>query len=693
VSFILNAAKDLIRSVHPSEILRGDQDDGFQTQDLFLGHPLCSGEHKMSMLRGMLIGLVVGIAILGVAQDQAFAAVIGFWDFSQMTPGDTADIGDVITDSSGNGHTGTVVGGAMATSLIYTAGDPRFGGSSLDFPAFVANGTHIELAPNACYQFNGHDSFTLEADVKIPVHGEPQGMYFQVAGSGGSEWWLRNHASSGDSNRGELLVYDGAHAANFKTVAGMNDGAWHHLAMVYDGAAGTAKLYEDYVLSNQRTGLAITGVIGSSTNKPHIGQTLAGTNVLQGDIAFLRLSSGALAPSKFFGAPGFGWLDQEVLFRGDSADGYPNVRIPALAVTPQGTLLAFCEGRQGGDFGNVDLILKRSTNGGKDWTSAQVVRDDGANTIGNACPIVDRTTGEILLLHNRNDQAATETSIIQGLDKREVWITKSIDEGVYWSTTPTQITGAVSPPNTAWQSVGPVNGIQLTGQAHTGRLVAPCTRTEIGVDFGAPGAWLGYSAYSDDHGATWHYGADTVDADENSMVELADGQVMMVARRDTSMIPSDPHYRVATSNDQGETWSATQVQPDLPTWSCQGSVLRYTLATDYGKNRLLFAGPASTTDRSHFTIYLSYDEGQTWPVSKLLTSDYGGYSSLAVLPDMTIACLYETAWTSTITLARFDLAWLTNGADTLQSPEPGTFTLVVIAIGLLGLAAIVRRRR
>lgn len=410
---------------------------------------------------------------------------------------------------------------------------------------------------------------------------------------------------------------------------------------------------------------------------------------------FLSLAISLIVLAVLTGAAGAwetGTLSQQVLFAGSYADGYPAVRIPALAATTQGTVLAFCEGRQDGDLGNVNLILKRSTNGGNTWSSAQLVRDDGANTIGNPCPIVDRTTGDILLLNNRNDANATDDSIIQGTYKREVWITRSTkaSDGVVWST-PTQITGSVNPPNTAWQSVGPGNGIQLNAGPHAGRLVVPCTRTEIGVPYNAPGAWLGYAAYSDDHGDTWHYGADIVDADENSMVELTDGQVMMVARRPNGV--SDQHYRVARSNNQGASWSATAGQPELPTSGCQGSVLRYTTAADHGRDRLLFVGPASTADRSHLTAYLSYDEGQTWSVSKELTSGYGGYSSLAVLPDMSIACLYESNGTSTITLARFDLAWLTDGKDMLQTPEPASFALALTAIGLLGLAAIVRRCR
>ena len=71
--------------------------------------------------------------------------------------------------------------------------------------------------------------------------------------------------------------------------------------------------------------------------------------------------------------------------------GYHTYRIPSLIVTRKGTLLAFCEGRKNGrgDAGDIDLLLKRSPDGGKTWEKTQVVWDDGDNTCGNPCPVVD----------------------------------------------------------------------------------------------------------------------------------------------------------------------------------------------------------------------------------------------------------------------------------------------------------------
>jgi hypothetical protein len=73
--------------------------------------------------------------------------------------------------------------------------------------------------------------------------------------------------------------------------------------------------------------------------------------------------------------------------------GYNRYRIPSLIVTKQGTLLAFCEGRSGGDSGDIDTLVRKSENGGTTWSKHQVVWSDGSNTCGNPCPVVDQSTG------------------------------------------------------------------------------------------------------------------------------------------------------------------------------------------------------------------------------------------------------------------------------------------------------------
>src|SRR5512134_662369 len=86
-------------------------------------------------------------------------------------------------------------------------------------------------------------------------------------------------------------------------------------------------------------------------------------------------------------------------------EGYHTYRIPALLVTKQGTLLAICEGRKTGrgDHGDLDLVLKRSTDGGNTWGPLELIYEEGGAekvTIGNPCPVVDQSTGVIWLPFN-----------------------------------------------------------------------------------------------------------------------------------------------------------------------------------------------------------------------------------------------------------------------------------------------------
>ena len=154
-------------------------------------------------------------------------------------------------------------------------------------------------------------------------------------------------------------------------------------------------------------------------------------------------------------------------------DGYDTYRIPAILVSPKGTLLAFCEGRRNsrGDTGDIDIVLKRSFDNGETWEPMQVVATDGANTSGNPCPVVDRDTGDIWLPFTWNFGEDHEGKIWDGTSKgtRTVWVMKSADDGETWSE-PVEITQTVKSADWTWYATGPGIGIQL----QSGRLVIPC---------------------------------------------------------------------------------------------------------------------------------------------------------------------------------------------------------------------------
>src|SRR5258707_11085825 len=129
--------------------------------------------------------------------------------------------------------------------------------------------------------------------------------------------------------------------------------------------------------------------------------------------------------------------------------GYFSYRIPALIVSPKGTLLAFCEGRRNSasDTGDIDVLLRRSFDGGKTWAPVQKIADMEEDTVGNPTPVVERKTGAILLLLTSNPGRVTERQT--GPRDRTVGITRTSDDGASWSA-PVEITAQVKKPEWTW---------------------------------------------------------------------------------------------------------------------------------------------------------------------------------------------------------------------------------------------------
>ncbi len=347
--------------------------------------------------------------------------------------------------------------------------------------------------------------------------------------------------------------------------------------------------------------------------------------------------------------------------------GYHTYRIPSLVVTPSGTVLAFAEGRKGGaaDSGNIDLVLKRSTDGGASWSPMQVLVDHGPNSASNPCPVVDRNTGAIWLLSTRNLGTDRESAIIAGTSQATptVWAMKSQDDGATWST-PLDITSSVKPRDWTWYATGPGIGIQT----RSGRLVIPANHAEY-----PGGAHRSHLFFSDDGGGTWTLGGSAAaGTNESQVVELTDGRLMLNMRNHP---PKSANFRmVATSTDGGRTLSPARADSALIEPPAQASLLRYAPEGSPGRHRLLFSNPAGPA-RERLTVRMSYDDGATWPVSRVVHDGLAAYSSLTVLPDRSIGVLFERGQRSPyerITLSRFTLAWLAGGgAD--QPPQSMTW--------------------
>lgn len=343
-------------------------------------------------------------------------------------------------------------------------------------------------------------------------------------------------------------------------------------------------------------------------------------------------------------------------------DGYHTYRIPSLIVSAKGTVLAFCEGRKnsGSDAGAIDLVLKRSPDGGQTWQPMQVVWTDGPNTCGNPCAVVDRQTGTIWLAMTHNLGPDTEKQIVAKTAKgtRTVWITRSDDDGVSWSK-PIEITAAVKKPDWTWYGTGEGVGIQTA----KGRLVIPGEAREAGTLKS-----FALVFYSDDHGKSWKLGGTVGDTfGESQVVELSDGTLLLNMRNHDPRGGALKRERgIAFSKDGGLTFSAATYDAALIEPHCQASILRASRRPEQDKDRLLFSNPASREQRIKMTVRLCYDEGKTWPVGKVLHEGPSSYSCLTILQDGRIGCLYERGErriSEKITFARFSLGWLTDGAD------------------------------
>lgn len=363
-----------------------------------------------------------------------------------------------------------------------------------------------------------------------------------------------------------------------------------------------------------------------------------------------------------------------VALRQHKQDGVHTSRIPGLATSNDGTLMAIYDARyeSGRDLqGHMDIVMNRSVDGGRTWGPMQVVLDMGEwggmpqkyNGVSDACILVDDNTGDIyvagLWMHGvlnsetgRWVEGLTEDStrwIHQwhrmgsqpGFDVKQTsqfLITKSTNDGLTWSE-PINITPIKKK---EWWLYAPAPGRGIT--MSDGTLVIPTQgRDETGMSFSN-------ITWSNDGGQTWVASNPAQkNTTECTVVELPNGDLMLNMRDNRNRGNEDVNGRsVFITNDMGETWIEHPTsRKALIEPTCMASIHKHSWSEEgEQKSVLLFVNPASTSKRNNITLKVSYDDGDTWPLDKhiLLDEHSGrGYSCITTVNESTIGILYESS--------------------------------------------------
>jgi sialidase-1 len=327
---------------------------------------------------------------------------------------------------------------------------------------------------------------------------------------------------------------------------------------------------------------------------------------------------------------------------------YVCYRIPAIIKTPQGTLMAFAEGRKTScnDFGNVDILLRTSNDKGKHWTNSKIVANFGDLQAGNPAPVVDLydpdyPEGRIFLFYNTGD--VSEQDMRLGKGTREVHFITSIDQGKTWSK-PTNITNQVHFNSSTGQAhrdwrtnaTTPGHALQFKNTPYQGRIYVPANHSK-GDPIKGFNEYRAYGFYTDDHGKHFKVSPDlkTPSSNEAIGVELSDGRLMLNIREQNG---STKTRLIALSSSAGEKWDTEFFDNELISPVCQSSVLLFEGSRD---TILLYSGPNSKSKRESMTIKGSFDEGKTWSLKKEIYSGTSAYSDLVQVNKDEIGLLYE----------------------------------------------------
>ncbi len=349
-------------------------------------------------------------------------------------------------------------------------------------------------------------------------------------------------------------------------------------------------------------------------------------------------------------------------------DGHKVYRIPAIITLANGDLLAFAEGRVrgGSDFGDIDIVMKRSRDKGKSWSPLVVVVNNDSLQAGNPAPVVDRMdpqypNGRIFLFYNTGTNH--EGEVRKGNGVREVWYITSTDGGERWGA-PVNITTQVHRPKQPainplysfkedWRSYAntPGHALQFSSGKYKGRIFVPANHSS-----GDPQPrfhdYSSHGYFTDDHGKTFRLGESVPvqGSNESTATDVSDGTLMMNMRNQSGDIRS---RIIALSRSGGVHWDTAWYESALPDPVCEGSIL--TIGKRKGKNIVAFCNAADPDNRDNLMLRISFDDGRSWKEDIIIDKSAPGkeeshaaYSDIVQLGINKVGVLYERENYSTI---------------------------------------------
>jgi len=336
--------------------------------------------------------------------------------------------------------------------------------------------------------------------------------------------------------------------------------------------------------------------------------------------------------------------------------GYHTFRIPAVIKNASGALLAFCEGRMANssDFGDIDIVMKRSEDGGITWGPLQVLVDRAESQAGNPAPVFDQLdsrypNGRVLLFYNTGNQP--ENTIRKGIGMREVWYIASTDGGMSWET-PVNITAqvhhpaALEPTGADWRSYAntPGHALQIQQGPYRGRIVVAANHS-VGAPLPRFKDYRAHAFYSNDHAQsfTLSQSLSFEGSNESMAAELANGGVLLNSRNQSG----DVRARIISrSSNGGVSWDTTYFERSLIDPVNQGAVI--TLGFKKGKAIIVTSHTQDSLRRNNLMLHISRDDGFNWEPLAMIDAteaatpkDYAAYSDLVAITKRQLGILFE----------------------------------------------------